>query len=246
MLDTLRPRLQVLHDVLDFQARSHHDRHDPHRLFSLHISGGESVDSELRRTAGMLQRVSRRWCETVVAEGNHDRHLKRWLREGDYRHDPLNAITFLELQLELYRAMARGEDLHLLEHAMRERACPERVRFLRTDESLVVVRERAGGIELGLHGDLGPNGQRGSPLGLARMGRRACIGHSHSACIVDGLFVAGTSSQLDMGYNSGPSSWSHSHVVVYPSGARAVVTMWRGRWRAAGSQEGDLAAKGEA
>lgn len=36
-----------------------------------------------------------------------------------------------------------------------------------------------------------------------------------------------------MGYNKGPSSWSHSHVVTYPNGKRAVVTMRGTRWRAA-------------
>jgi hypothetical protein len=44
--------------------------------------------------------------------------------------------------------------------------------------------------------------------------------------------VAGTSSKLDVGYNTGPSSWTHSHIVTYENGKRAVITLYAGSWRA--------------
>jgi hypothetical protein len=73
---------------------------------------------------------------------------------------------------------------------------------------------------------------RGTPQALSRMGRKANTAHTHSAGIYNGMYVAGTSSALDMEYNKGPSSWSHSHVVTHLNGKRQIVTMWDGKWRA--------------
>lgn len=229
MLDTLRPKEQHVHDLLDFYARNHHDRKDPHRMFRRHIEGKDRVEAEVEEAARVLSELERPWCQTVVVDSNHDQAMSRWLRETDYREDPLNAVFFLRAQLAQYEAIAAGDDrFHLLEWAARRYGAPERVRFLREDESHVIC----GDIECGMHGHLGPNGGKGSPRSLARMGRRANTGHTHSAAIFEGLYVAGTSSKLRLGYTAGPGSWSHSHVVTYPNGKRAIVTMYGGKWRA--------------
>jgi hypothetical protein len=47
----------------------------------------------------------------------------------------------------------------------------------------------------------------------------------------DGIYTSGTTSKLDMGYNKGLSSWSHSHVVTLPNGKRQIITLQNGRWR---------------
>jgi hypothetical protein len=83
-----------------------------------------------------------------------------------------------------------------------------------------------------MHGHLGPDGKRGNAANLVVVGTRANTAHSHRACIKLGLYVAGTSSELRMGYNQGPSSWSHSHIVTYPNGKRTIITMRAGKWRA--------------
>jgi len=93
-----------------------------------------------------------------------------------------------------------------------------------------VCEGAGGGIELGMHGDKGANGSRGSLAQFARTGRKCVIGHSHVAGIVEGAYQVGVMGALDMGYNEGQSSWSHSNVVVYPNGKRAVLTIWNGRW----------------
>lgn len=236
MLDTLRPKRQFIHDLLDFHARSHHEMRDPHAMFERWVEGTDSVAEALMKASDFLGKEARRpWCETLVVCSNHDNHLERWLREADYKHDHRNAITFLRLQLAKYEAMAeRDRRFLLLEHALR-RECGlpvEAARFLRHDESYIICKDRHGGIECGMHGDDGPSGSAGSINGFTRMGRKANIGHSHSAGILDGVYQAGTSSQLDLGYNKGPGSWSHSHIVTYPSGKRTIVTMWGGAWRA--------------
>jgi hypothetical protein len=82
-----------------------------------------------------------------------------------------------------------------------------------------------------MHGHLGPSGMRGSPQVFKRMGRRQNTCHTHSAGIYDEVYVGGTSSLLDMGWNVGPSSWSHTHILTYANGIRALATMWMGAWR---------------
>lgn len=233
LLDVLSPRYTFLHDLVDFRARNHHDRGNPHLNFVKYLRGEDDVDSELRQAAQLVGKVMRMDSKVVVVQSNHDNALLRWLREADYRTDPTNALVFLECQLAVYRSLkAEDKSFHLLEHVLRERGCDPSVKFLRTDESFVICRDRSGGIECGMHGHEGPNGTKGSPMALSRMGRRANIGHTHSACIVDGLYVAGTSSRLDVGYNTGPSSWTHSHIVTYENGKRAIITIYGGAWRA--------------
>jgi len=236
MLDALKPKRQFVHDMLDFHARSHHEMRDPHAMFERFVEGEDSVADALHTARDFLgKEAARDWCETVVVCSNHDNHLERWLREADYKLDPRNAVTFLKLQLAKYEAIAeRDKRFLMLEHAL-VRECglhPNAARFLRADESYIICKDRHGGIECGMHGDDGPNGAYGTIGGLAKMGRKANIGHSHSAGIQDGVYQAGTSSELDLGYNRGPGSWSHSHIVTYPSGERTIVTMWNGKWRA--------------
>lgn len=233
MLDTLRPRYQFLHDTLDFRSRNHHDRFNAHEAFRKHVSQSDNVEAELNRVALFLtHEAARPGCKTVVVESNHDKALGRWLREADFRADPENAEFFLDAQRLMYRALRKGEHLHLFGAIMRKMGVSPAVRFLGTGESFVICKE-AGGVETGLHGHAGPNGLRGSPSQFARLGRPTNTGHTHSASIIDGAFTAGVSGKLRMGYNDdGPSSWSNSHIVTYPGGGRTIVTLWQGKWRA--------------
>jgi hypothetical protein len=92
------------------------------------------------------------------------------------------------------------------------------------DESLKIS-----GIECGMHGHLGPNGARGNPRNLRTVGK-ANTGHTHSAGIVEGVYTAGVLGNLDMEYNKGPSSWSHSSILTYANGKRTIITHRAGKW----------------
>jgi hypothetical protein len=232
MLDRLRPKYQFLHDTLDFKSRNHHDSRDPHEMFRKFVRKQDSVRDELQRVATFLAIESARsFCTSVVVESNHDKALTRWLRESEFRVDPQNAEFFLDAQRVVYAALRAGEPPRLFEHVMRQMGVPRTVRFLGTGESFVTCKA-SGGIENGLHGHAGPNGSRGAPAQFARLGRPTNTGHTHSAGIVDGAFTAGVSGRLRMGYNDdGPSSWSHSAIVTYAYGGRAIVTIWSGKWR---------------
>lgn len=231
MLEFLKPRKQFLHDVYEGVGTNHHGAKNCHDKFKAWLRGLDSVPAESKLTAGVIKSYRRKWCETLVVDSNHDSEwLYRWLREHDYRFDPQNAIEFLELQLAVYKALRAGDKkFNVTEAVLKKHGCPDDIRFLLTDESYTICDGR---IECGMHGHLGPGGSRGTAQNLAKIGRRSNTGHTHAAGIYSGLYVAGTSSTIDMGYNRGPSAWSHSHIVTYPHGRRAIITMRDGKWRA--------------
>lgn len=231
IVDALRPKYQFMHDTLDFRSRNHHDIKNPYQQFRLWLSGGGDVRKEINRVAQFLAVESfRPFCKTVVVGSNHDAALLRWLREADFKLDPLNAEFYLDAQRRVYEAMRKKtKNFHLLRDLLCE-AGADTARYLADDESFVIC-PASGGIECGMHGHNGANGARGSLYGFARMGRRVNVGHAHSAAISGDAFVAGTSSKLRMSYTTGPSSWSHSHIVTYPNGCRTILTLWNGKYR---------------
>jgi len=235
VMDRLKPEYQFAHDLLDFHSRNHHEARDPHKRFERFVKKQDNVAVEVDGVRALLNEIERPDCQTVVVDSNHDNALTRWLKDADARHDPINAIFYHEAQLALYRSIAalNTDKFHLLEWACRRAALDNdavhRARFLREDESFIICRDQHGGIECGMHGHLGPNGARGGAAAFAKMGRKANVGHTHSTSIHDGVYTAGTSSLLDMGYNRGPSSWSHSFIVTYQNGKRCICTIWRGK-----------------
>jgi hypothetical protein len=231
ILDTVRPKYQFIHDLTDFKARNHHNIKDPHFLAKMHFEGTGNVEYGMEQAAATLIELERDWCQTVVVESNHDQAFRRWLSEADVRTDPENAEYFHRSNAEVFKRIRLGDpDFHVFEWAVRKFADFRDTVFLDEDDSFVICGDN--GIECGMHGHRGANGARGNPNGLRNLGRKCNVGHSHSAAILDGIYVAGISCAMDMGYNKGPSSWSRSHIFTYPNGKRTIVTMKNGKWRA--------------
>lgn len=230
MLDVLRPRYQVVHDILDQRARNHHEAKDPVAQFRKWKTGEECVAGEVREVVEWLcDEAVRPWCQTIVAPSNHHEALERWIKEADWKKDPVNAEFYLEAAQALLRGTSdvfrwacgrsvRNED---------EFSRMATVRFLETDEPFVVA-----GVELGQHGHMGINGARGNGKSFSKLGRPATTAHEHTAMIHLWNWVVGTCTRLRVGYNRGPSNWSHTQGIQYPEGTRTLVTMWHGRWRA--------------
>lgn len=240
MQDDLSPKNIFYHDLLSFGSRNHHDRKDPFKKFKRHMEGSEDVRAEVEQAMMYLGNQADDWQDSkhVVVDSNHDRALERWLREADWRHDPVNMMFYMESVHAKLAAIANDNDkFHMLRHwwdqeSGRVVGRQDHVIFLDEDESYVICDDSYGGIECGMHGHLGANGGRGNIKTFAKMGRRANIGHSHSAGIVEGIWQAGTTSLMDLEYNKGMSSWSHSHILTYANGKRAMVTMNGGKYRA--------------
>lgn len=230
----LKPRYQMMHDVLDFESQSHHNRKNPHKRYSLHVKGRDGVAAELHDVREFLNYSRVDGCTSVVVQSNHDAHLERWLGETDWRDDMQNAEFYIDAQQAYLKAIRDGSDFNALKWAVTREDKLKHVRWLASDEPFVVCKSaNRDGIELGLHGDKGPNGARGSLRNLSRLGRPVVIGHSHSAGIYAGqAWQTGVTARMNMDYASGPSSWTQSHVIVHRNGARQLITMYDGKYRA--------------
>lgn len=236
MLDTLHPKMQFLHDVMEGVSTNRHAIKNapvPHFYFHRWLRGLHRVGEEATRTRTVLESYLRPWCQAIAPDSNHDGWwLQSWLNKFDYRYDPANAELFLRMQNFMYAEIRSGKfpkNVNLIRFLLEEEAGLKfgAVRFLLPDESCEVKE-----VECGMHGHLGPDGAFGSPSNLSKIGKKATTAHTHSTGIYHGLYVAGTSSKLtrDWDYTMGPSSWSHSHVVLYPNGQRSIVTMKNGKW----------------
>lgn len=237
MIDALRPRWQLMHDVFSMRSQSHHEASSLHALYYKQFHGLNEVSAEVSKTARFLQGAERDYCNTVIVCSNHDRHLSRWLDESDPRKDPVNAKYHAMLQaVRLEQLEDDGEPWEILQYALLRAGAPRCIRYVGQDESFVLCKDAGrGGIECGLHGDRGPGGSRGSTAALARLGRAINKGHDHTATIRNAVYSAGVCAET-LSYAHGPTTWSVSHIIVFENGCRQIVTMWpcngRMMWRA--------------
>lgn len=232
MLDILRPKVQIIHDVMEGVSYNRHMiKHGPlpHESFHRWLRGLHRVDEEARISREILERYLRPWCKTVAPDANHDaKWLQSWLTKYDARFDPANMELHGRMNnfmlREIRARMCPPKDVNLMKYLFEQEAGMKvgAVKFLLGDEPFMV-----GEVECGMHGHLGPNGSFGSPSNLAKIGKKVTSAHTHSTGIYHGLYVAGTSSKLtrDWDYTMGPSSWSWSHVLQYGNGQRTIVTM---------------------
>lgn len=230
MLDVLKPKYQFVHDVLDFSSRNHHNINDPYFRYMSYTHGEDSVEGNIETVARVLRSMERDFCETIVVESNHDLALQKWLKTADYKTDPANALFFLKCQYQTYKSMSEcNYNFSIFEYVVKDMFPKLNARFLRTDESFMICGDE--GIECGAHGHNGINGSRGSALAFTKLGSRINVGHSHSARIIDGVYQAGVTGKLDMGYNLGATTWNHSHIVTFTNSKRQIVTIKNGKWR---------------
>jgi hypothetical protein len=229
VVDQLKPREQHFHDTVDFMARNHHNVKDPHFLHAQYMEGTDSVESEFKNAAEFITGTATRdWANDVLIVSNHDQAINTWLVNIDAIKDPVNVRYWHEMNLYAYVEREAGRTPHLFERAVRmHMEAGYQCKFVHEDDSHIIT----GSIECGMHGHLGASGSRGSPKGLRTAGKLN-TGHTHSAGIVDGVYTCGVYGKLDMGYNKGLSGWSHSSVVTYENGKRAIITYKNGKfWR---------------
>ena len=229
VVDALYPENQVFHDTVDFQPRNHHNIKDPHFLHEQYNSPhGDEVEHEFAYISSLMAGwLARPNTKHWIVTSNHDQAIEGWLRNTSALYDPPNMEFWLRLNLEGAKCRRKGFKHLPFKTTMLEHL-PKNYHWyvVEEDESLVICD-----IEHGMHGHLGPNGARGTPANLRTAGK-ANTGHTHSAGIIDGVYTAGVFGNLDMGYNKGLSSWSHSFIITYPNGKRTICTFRDGKaWR---------------
>lgn len=236
MCAILNPKVSVVHDVEDFYRRNHHHKGNPFLAYGKHHLGRNNVEEGLQVTADFLDEISNPFRESVVIKANHDEALDRWLRETDPKFDPENTRFYHYMMYNMYKHMKitptgyTSVDPFVFwchnpdqQPGLRNR---DWITFLKRDESYTIC-----GIEVGFHGDKGPNGGRGNIKAFTKIGPKMVIGHSHSPGIEEGVYQVGLSARMDLEYVSGPSSWSHTHCIIYEDGHRTLLTIIDGKWK---------------
>lgn len=221
-LDQYKPQKVVLHDILDFSSRNHHRRDSGHFLAS---QLNETVENDLRQVSYTLVQL-RNAVENgdlIVVYSNHDDALIRWLdcNKYDPRKDPVNAVTYHKLNAAVYSDIINKEpERPILETALAELQMDSaQATFLLLDQSCNV-----NGVEVGFHGDKGVNGSKGSPALYSKQGISMVTGHTHSPSMLGDVTTVGCCN-LEQGYNKGLSSWALCHAIIYPNGARTLITL---------------------
>lgn len=225
IVNTLKPKWVVRHDVTDSFAISHHHKNSPSIQFQKHITGMNDLRTELKNTAAFLEATTPKGSTSVIVPSNHHNHIKQWLEEIDWRTEPWNAEIYHEMWHHWLKAIREEEGFHPYTWWLKQN-CAADVLYL-TDDYPFIIKD----IYVGYHGDRGANGAKGSLTGWAKIGCKTIVGHTHSPGIEKGCYMIGTSSLLSLEYTSGPSSWMHTHCIILPDGKRQLLTIINGEWR---------------
>lgn len=232
MVDVLNPEVLVFHDLLDAYSVNPHHRKNPFLNYAKLVAGLADVNREIIRAVNFVTDRTRLDRKSVIIASNHNDFVNRYIKDIDWREDLGNAKFYLQTALHLldhclidehgfsmpdpfgfwFKKIAKGDD--------------KNVRVLGRDESLTL-----GGVELSMHGDIGPSGTRGSIRNLRRVGVKSIIGHSHSPGINEGCYQVGTSTSLKLEYNIGPNAWLNTHCVLHADGKRQLISIIDGHWR---------------
>lgn len=229
IVETLQPRTVVFHDLFDGWSVNPHHEGNPFIAVAKAAAGGSVRDEVEHAVRFVADRCRDR--DAVIVPANHNDFLSRWVINTDWRRIPGNAAFYLETASAMLRStrVNGGGTVYADPFAywVRRLKGDARIRCLDPDESL-----RLGDVEIGMHGDRGPNGARGSLRNLARIGAKVITGHTHTPGIEEGHYQTGTSTPLRLEYTRGPSSWLNTHAVVYATRKRALITIIEGEWHA--------------
>lgn len=232
IVNVLKPRYLVWHDVHDFYSRNHHHRGEPFINYVKHHTGAGNVEWALDQTFAFIDSVTPAGAKNIFVPSNHPDALARWIKESDPRSDPENCVFWART----FEAMCLGSTMTntgvstidpFAFWALKKLKTAGQATFLKHDQGFMVKD-----IECGFHGHFGPNGSRGSRKGFSKIGVKTFLGHTHSPGIEDGCYQVGTSSQLKLEYIRGPSSHMHCHGLIYENGKRTLIFIIKGKWRA--------------
>ncbi|QYG03999.1 helix-turn-helix domain-containing protein [Massilia sp. NP310] len=237
IMRTLNPKRIVMGDALDFQSQNHHDEHDHFQKLGKQMHGIASVHGELAKTCKRIEELVPAALGIAIdmIGANHNDAFYKWLTTADPKKmSAANLRLWCQCSILILDAMKLGPAgneipslFELWMHNSEFAHLAKRMTFHDRRLSVKIL-----GVEISMHGDKGPNGAKGSPNGFSRLPFKSIVGHSHSPSIRLGCYTVGTSSLFDLSYTGGPSSWMHTHCIIWPNGKRQMINIINGKWRA--------------
>lgn len=257
LVNSLNPRYQVMHDVLDQYACNHHHEGDDILGFVKHHSKTNNLHEELKQLGEFLNLASV-YSKVIVVESNHDNALMRYLKRVDVRKDYENSVIASKMLSDLivYTAYMQNlpfepqsysmevatkiglyKKLHEFSEIKKSSMFIEYVMKYYFDveyESVLFLSTDDEldfeGVFIPYHGDKGVNGSRGS-ASLRKVPSKMVYGHSHSSHIRGKQWCVGVTSDIEnFDYISGASSWSPSHCLIHEGGSRCMLLERNGKY----------------
>lgn len=226
LIDYYQPDNLILHDLMDFSSRNHHNIKDCAFMFAQEVNKN-TVRKDIFAVAQIVDSLYRDYLQIHVIESNHDLAINTWLKTTDFKLDPTNAVLYLKCMAALYEHIEKtgNSDFNMLEFVYREfgdgKLDTPAIIFHDSNESVIIA-----GVEVGCHGHHGANGSRGSPAQFRALGIPLNTGHTHTPSILGGCYTAGVAGSLYMGYNEqGASSWALANILTWPNGQRQIIFM---------------------
>ena len=210
----LNPEKEVFHDLHDHQIGGHHTKDDVITLLKYNLSGSTSIRDELLKSVNFIDEHP--GCYLV--DSNHHRHLDQWFNRYNPKNDTVNLDLYFELGSMLKKSLEVGGTSDLF-RLFCEKYVKVEANFITPNDNFFIR-----GIDCSQHGDRGTNGTRGSAASFAKTGAKTMIGHSHSWRIIKGAYQVGASVE-NLEYESGYSTNSISHGIIYDNGKRAIFSI---------------------
>jgi len=213
LVDMLDPETLIWHDLLDSYSITHHHKYNPIIQLAKHKAGLNDARREVEDTIKWMRRCSK-GRKAVVVASNHDDMLSRWILSANWKDDPTNAEFYLETALHMAKSArieaAGAAYVDPFQFWVDRRAtAADDILCLRRGQSFMV-----GGFDCSLHGDMGPNGVRGTIRNMSRLGVKTFTGHGHSPGIEEGHRRVGTMTYLRLEYTRGPGGWLNTHGAI--------------------------------
>lgn len=217
MIECYKPEKIILHDFFDGHSVSHHMQKKliSHLIIEGVDKGNLSLEEELLLCGKELEKISEIMDDGIIyiPESNHLEFLDRYLDEGRFVKDPINA----RIAFKMASAYADGKN-PVEEGIKLVYGIPDNVIFLTRWDDLKIK-----GYQLASHGDMGPDGGRGSIKSKEHDFGKSITGHVHKSEKLRQTYTVGTMLPFDMFYIKGnPIAWSHSHAFIYSTGVQMV------------------------
>lgn len=226
MINNLKPKYVVLHDLFDAYSVTHHDQGRNLLRAKKANLGNLSLQDELYSLGKRIEELCAQGSKDtqyIVVKSNHDEHLDRYLDECRFTGDAAN----LQLSVKLANAMLEGKDPVEEGIKLTYGSIPKNIKFLQRDDDF-----NRYGWHLSSHGDKGPSGSRGSLASFEYSLGKAIVAHSHSAAIRKNVFRVGALERTDVDYAKGSAgAWTATNAVIYSNRKAELLSIYGGEWR---------------